>query len=72
MPYSILSVHELEKAAGVINAVGIGPFISGKVRDQEFRRWGFAAYCNDRFPNEVATLLPLFRDEYDAMFAHIA
>ena len=72
MPYSILSVDEFEKAAGVINAVGTHPFISGKVLNPEFRRWGFAAYCNDQYPNEVADLLPLFRDEFDAMFANIA
>lgn len=72
MPYSILSVHEFEKAAGVINAVGIHPFISGKVLNPEFRRWGFAAYCNDQYPNEVTDLLPLFRDEYDMMFANPA
>ena len=72
MPYSILSVHEFERAAGVINAVGIHPFISGKVLDPEFKRWGYAAYCNDQYPNEIANLLPLFQDEYDAMFANLS
>ncbi|MGM5022146.1 hypothetical protein [Tardiphaga sp. 367_B4_N1_1] len=72
MPYAILSVHEFEKAAGVINTVGIHPFISGKVLDPEFRRWGFAAYCNERYPNEVAALPRLFRDEFDAMFSDLA
>jgi hypothetical protein len=69
MPYSIMSIHELETAAGVINAVGVHPFISGKVLDPEFRRLGFGAYCNERYPNEVANLHDLFRDEFDAMFA---
>jgi hypothetical protein len=72
MPYSIVSIHELEKAAGVINAVGVQPFISGKVLGPEFRRWGFSAYCNERYSNEVANLHPLFRDEFDAMFAGLA
>jgi hypothetical protein len=64
-----MSVDELEKAAGVINLVGVHPFISGKVRDPERRRWAYGAYCNDRFPAEVANLPDLFRDEFDAMFA---
>jgi hypothetical protein len=72
MPFSILSVHELEKAAGVINAVGIHPFISGKVLDADFRRWGYTAYCNERYADEVTNLPPLFRDEFDAMFADLA
>lgn len=72
MPYSIMSAHELEKAAGVINAVGVHPFVSGKVLDPELRRWGFGAYCNERYPNDVANLHHLFRDEFDAMFAALA
>jgi hypothetical protein len=71
MPYSIMSIHELEIAAGVINTVGIHPFISGKVLDREFRRWGYLAYCNDQYPTEVTNLVPLFRDEFDAMFADL-
>jgi hypothetical protein len=69
MPYSIMSVHDLEKAAGVINVVGIRPYMSGKLVDPELRRWGFGAYANTRYPNEVAGLHYLFRDEFDAMFA---
>jgi hypothetical protein len=68
MPYSILSVHEFEKASGIINVVGLAPFISGKVNGER-RRWAYGAYCNDRYPNEVAGLPRLFDDEYDAMFA---
>jgi hypothetical protein len=71
MPYSILSVVELEKAAGIINIIGVHPFLSGKVLHPEFRRWGFGAYCNDQYANELANLPPLFRGEYDAMFAHL-
>jgi hypothetical protein len=72
MPYSILSVHEFEKAAGVINVVGIHAFVSGKVHDQEFRRWGYWAYCSHQYPNEVANLPDLFHDAYEAMFAGLA
>jgi hypothetical protein len=55
-----------------MNAVGVHPFVSGKMLDPEFRRWGFAAYCNDQYRNELANLPRLFRDEFDAMFANIA
>ena len=72
MPYSIMSVRELETAAGVINAVGVYPFISDKLLDPEFRRLGFGAYCDERYPNDVANLQPLFRDEFDAMVAGLA
>ena len=72
MPYSIMSVRELETAAGVINAVGVHPFISDKLLDPEFRRLGFGAYCDERYPNDVANLQPLFRDEFDAMVAGLA
>jgi hypothetical protein len=29
----------------------------------------FGAYCDERYPNDVANLPQLFRDEFDAMFA---
>jgi hypothetical protein len=66
------SVHELEKCVGVINAAGVHEVVSGKLSDPKFRRWGYATYCNDQYPNEVANLLPLFRDEYDSMFVDLA
>jgi hypothetical protein len=72
MPYSIMSVHELDKVAGVINTAGVHPFISGKVLDPDFRRWGFGPYCNDQYADEVANLPHLFRDEFDAMFSDLA
>jgi hypothetical protein len=72
MPYAILSVHEFEKAAGVINAAGVQTVMSGKFQDPEFRRSGFAAYCNSQYRNEVQNLPELFRDEYNAMFPDIA
>lgn len=72
MPYSVMSVHEFEKASGVINAVGIHPFISGKVHDPERRRWAYDAYCNDRYSAVVEGLSHLFEAEYEAMFAELA
>jgi hypothetical protein len=72
MPYSIMSVDEFETAAGVINTTDIRAFISGKVKDPKFHYWGYAAYCNDRHPDAVRNLLPLFDDEYNTMFADLS
>lgn len=72
MPYVILSVHEFEKAAGVINAAGVHPVIAQKVHDPELRRWGFGAYCNRHYPEEVQNLPKLFYDEYEAMFGSVS
>lgn len=72
MPYSIMSVDEFESAAGVINLIGVHPFISGKAEDPERRRWSYGAYYNDRYTDEVRNLPPLFADGYDAMFADLA
>ena len=41
MPYSIMSVDEFETATGVINTIGIHPFISGKVLDPQRRHWSY-------------------------------
>lgn len=71
MPYSIFSIDEFEKAAGVISAVGIHPFIFGKLEDPELRRWAYGAYCNDRHREIVRNLPRLFHDEYEAMFAGV-
>lgn len=72
MPYVILSVHEFEKATGVINAVGVHPVIARKVQDPELRRWGFGAYCNHYYPEEVRNLPKLFYDEYEVMFGNVS
>jgi hypothetical protein len=71
MPYSITSVHEIGKVAGVVNTVGVIPFISGKMNDPEFRNAAYGAYCNNRYSDEVRSLSHLFRDEFDAMFADL-
>jgi hypothetical protein len=71
MPYSIMSVHEIGKVAGVVNVVGIVPFASGKINDPEFKHSAFGAYCNNRYPDEVRSLRHLFIDEFDAMFADL-
>ncbi|MBI1980199.1 MAG: hypothetical protein HYS63_01250 [Methylocystis sp.] len=72
MPYVILSVHEFEKAAGVINAAGVHPVIEYKVRDPELRRWVFGAYCNHHYAEEVQNLPKLFYDEYEALFGNVS
>jgi hypothetical protein len=72
MPFSIFSVDEFESASGVINTTGVHDFISGKVNDPELRRWVYDSYCKRRYRNELGALPPLFRDEYDAMFAGLA
>ena len=72
MPYSILSVDEFEKTSGVINAAGIEPVVRGKVQHPEFRSWGFDAYCNHQYRNEVRSLADIFRDDYEAMFSNLA
>jgi hypothetical protein len=69
MPYSVMSVDEFETATGVINTIGIHPFISGKVLDPQRRHWSYGPYGNDRYSNEVRNLPPLFEGEYEAMFA---
>lgn len=71
MPYSIMSAHEFETVAGLINAIGIDPFFPRKLRDPNFRRWGHGPYYNDQYRAEIANLAPLFRDEFDAMFADL-
>ena len=72
MPYVILSVHEFEKAAGVINGAGVHEVIARKVQDPELRGWGFGAYCDHHYPEEVRNLTALFYDEYEAMFGNVS
>lgn len=64
-----MSVYELKQAAGVINVVGLNQFILGKLLHPERRIWGYHAYCADVYSTECANLVPLFQDEYDAMFS---
>jgi hypothetical protein len=71
MPYSIMSVDEFETAAGIINSVGIHPFISGKANNPKYHHWSYSAYCNDRYSDEVRNLPLLFEEEYHAMFADV-
>jgi hypothetical protein len=71
MPYSIMSVDEFETAAGIINTIGIHPFVSTKLNAQQYRHWSYGAYCNARYANEVQNLPELFTDEFHAMFAEV-
>lgn len=71
MPYSVMSLHEVEVASGVINEVGIAPFMEGKVRDPERRRWAYHSYCFSQYPDQARGLPRLFQEQYDAVFADI-
>lgn len=71
MPYAILSVHELERAARYINEIGIPTLVLGRAKDPKYSQWGFSTYCADRYGKDRAALPPLFRDEYDALFADV-
>ena len=72
MPYSILSMHELESSARFFNEIDISTLVLGRALDPKYSRWGFAAYCSDRYGRDRPALPPLFQDEYDALFAHLA
>lgn len=71
MPYSVMSLDELETASGIISSVGIAAFMEGKLRDPERRGWAYHSYSWDRFPNQATALPPLFREECDAIFGEI-
>ena len=45
-----------ENNAGVINQIGVLPFITGKLQDEERRRWTFSEYCKDRFRPQLTNL----------------
>lgn len=72
MPYTILSIDELESAARFINEIDIPALVLGRAKDPEYSHWGFATYCADRYGRDRPALPALFRDEYDAMFSDIA
>ena len=71
-PAPAICTRAFEKTSGVINAAGVEPVVQGKVQHPEFRRWGFDAYCNHQYRNEVRNLADMFRDEYEGMFANLA
>lgn len=69
MPYCILSIDELESVSGALNTIDIVTLILEKVRDAKYSQWSFSSYCKERFSKELPKLPPLFRDDYDALFA---
>jgi len=71
MPYCILSVHELEKAARYFNEIDLPALVLGRARDTEYSGWGFATYCADVHGGGRVALAPLFQREYNAMFASL-
>lgn len=71
MPYAILSVHELERAARYINEIDLPTLVFGRAQDAKYSQWGFARYCADAYGNNRPVLPSLFWEEYDAMFASL-
>ena len=71
MPYTILSMHELERAVRYINEIDLPTLMLGRARDPEYSQWGFASYCREVHGNEMAALPALFQEEYDDMFANL-
>jgi len=69
MPYAILSVHELERAARYLNEIDLSTLVLGRARDPEYSGWGFASYCAEEYGKDRPRLPSLFCKEYDAMFA---
>lgn len=70
MPYSILSVHELEQAARYFNEVDLTELVLGRARNFEYASWGFASYCSHAYGKDRIALPPIFEDEYLALFSN--
>jgi hypothetical protein len=62
VPFTIMSVNELETAAGIVNLRGIATVMTDKVTDRELRRWSMETYLMQRFPAERGALPDLFPD----------
>lgn len=71
MPYAILSVDELERAAGYFNDIDLSVLVLGRARHPEYSKWGFASYCAEVHGGDRAALPPLFEAEGDAIFANL-
>lgn len=72
MPYAILSVDELERAARYFNEVDLTTLVYGRARNNDYSRWGFASYCSDAYGQSRPQLPPLFEEEHEALFANLA
>lgn len=71
MPYAILSVHELERAARYFNDIDLPTLVLGRARHPEYSGWGFASYCREVHGKNLPALPSLFWEEHDAMFASL-
>ncbi|WP_323715875.1 hypothetical protein [Paracoccus aminovorans] len=71
MPYSILSVHELERATRYFNEVDLTTLVLGRARNKEYSRWGFASYCSEVHGKNRSALPQLFEEEHNALFANL-
>jgi hypothetical protein len=49
MPYSVWAIEELESGLQIIDTVGIGDFMNGKLRDKEMREWDWRGYMTSRY-----------------------
>ncbi|MFQ6756753.1 hypothetical protein V6Z72_20630 [Cereibacter sphaeroides] len=72
MPYAILSVDELERAARYFNEVDLMTLVLGRARDANYSRWGFASYCSEVHGENRPVLSQLFEEERDALFSYLA
>lgn len=71
MPYAILSVHELERAARYFNEVDLTTLVLGRARNSDYSRWGFASYCSEVHGKNGPALSRLFEEEHNALFAKL-
>ncbi len=71
MPYSILSAHELERAARYFNEIDLTTLVLGRARNKEYSRWGFASYCSEVHGKNRPALPRLFEEEHNALFANL-
>ncbi|SFH89994.1 hypothetical protein [Albimonas pacifica] len=72
MPYAILSVDELERAARYFSDVDLPALVLGRARSNDYSRWGFASYCSEVHGKNRPVLPPLFEEEFDALFSKLA
>jgi hypothetical protein len=64
MPYCVMSAAELEKAAQLWAAVGLGEAFETFLRDAQYEGWVISSYIAHRFPQQA--FRTLFDDEFDA------
>ena len=71
MPYTILSMQELERTARYINEIDLPTLVLGRARHPEYSQWGFASYCDEVHGKNRPAQPDLFQEEYEAMSADL-